>query len=86
MLSGIAVTTAPTKTTYTAGEDFDPTGMVVTATFTDGTTSTTAVIANSALTFTPFEDLTVSVTSITISYTYNNVTKTTTQAVTVSAE
>ena len=86
MLSGIAVTTAPTKVTYTAGEDFAPTGMVVTATFTDGTTSTTAVIANTALTFTPSEDLTASVTAITISYTYNNVTKTATQAVTVSAQ
>ena len=31
--SGIAVTTQPTKTTYFIGEAFDPTGMVVTATF-----------------------------------------------------
>ncbi len=84
MLSSIAVTTAPDTTAYTAGDDFDPTGMVVTATFTDGTTSTTAVIANAALTFVPSEDLVEGVTSITISYTYNNVTKTTTQAITVA--
>ncbi|MBS7398512.1 MAG: hypothetical protein KIG32_08905, partial [Ruminiclostridium sp.] len=32
-LSSIAVTTSPTKTTYTAGENFDPAGMVVTASY-----------------------------------------------------
>lgn len=85
MLSSIAVTTAPTTTTYTAGDDFDSTGMVVTATFTDGSTTTTAVIANADLTITPSEDLATTDTSVTISYTYNNVTKTTTQAITVSA-
>lgn len=36
--SGVAVTTQPTKTTYYIGEAFDPTGMVVTATFADDTT------------------------------------------------
>ena len=35
----IEITTPPTKTTYTAGENFDPTGMVVTAHYTDGTTA-----------------------------------------------
>ena len=39
-LTKIEVTTQPTKTTYTAGENFDPTGMVVTATYSDTTTST----------------------------------------------
>ena len=34
----IEITTPPTKTEYTAGEDFDPTGMVVTAVYKDGTT------------------------------------------------
>lgn len=85
MLSSIAVTTAPTKVTYTEGEDFAPAGMVVTATFTDGSTTTTAVIPNASLVFTPSTDLTAAVTAITIAYTYNNVTKTTTQAVTVTA-
>ena len=37
-LSSIAITTAPMKTTYTAGETFDPAGMVVTATYTNGAT------------------------------------------------
>lgn len=86
MLYSIAVTTPPNKTTYAAGDDFAPTGLVVTATFTDGTTVTTATIANTSLTFTPSKALTVSVTAITISYTYNNVTKTVTQAVTVTAD
>lgn len=35
----IEITTPPTKTEYKAGEDFDPTGMVVTAHYTDGTTA-----------------------------------------------
>ena len=35
----IEITTPPTKTEYMAGEDFDPTGMVVTAHYTDGTTA-----------------------------------------------
>lgn len=34
-LNGIEVTTDPTKTTYIFGESFDPTGMVVTATYSD---------------------------------------------------
>ena len=38
-LSRIAVTTPPNKTSYVAGEVFDPTGMVVTATYSDGTTA-----------------------------------------------
>ena len=33
----IEITTPPTKTEYKAGEDFDPTGMVVTAVYKDGT-------------------------------------------------
>ena len=32
-LTSIAITKAPTKTTYTQGETFDPAGMVVTATY-----------------------------------------------------
>ena len=35
----IEITTPPTKTEYTAGEDFDPTGMVVTAVYKDGSTA-----------------------------------------------
>lgn len=36
--SKIKITTQPNKTTYMAGEYFDPTGMVITATYEDGST------------------------------------------------
>lgn len=74
------MTTAPTKTNYTAGEDFDPTGMVVTATYRDGSTK-----AITGYTFTPDAVLKTDDTSITISYTEGDVTKTATQAITVNA-
>lgn len=38
-LNNIAITTPPTKTKYTEGENFDKTGMVVTAYYSDGTNS-----------------------------------------------
>jgi hypothetical protein len=43
-LSSIAVT-PPTKTTYNIGENFDPAGMVVTATYSDGSTEAVTVTA-----------------------------------------
>ncbi len=75
-LSSIAVTTPPTKTTYTEGESFDPAGMVVTATYTDHTTAPIT-----GYTYSPTGALTTSTTSITISYGG----KTTTQPITVNA-
>ena len=79
-LSSIAVTTAPTKTTYTAGENFDPTGMVVTATYSDSSTA-----AVTGYTVTDGTALTAGKTSVTISYTEGGVTETTTQAIAVNA-
>lgn len=82
-LSSIAVTTAPTKTSYEAGEDFDPTGMVVTATYVDEDDQShtkTAVIDNSELTINPSSNLTAGTTSVSISYGG----KSTTQAITVT--
>ena len=38
-VESIEITTPPTKTEYMAGDKFDPTGMVVTAHYTDGTTA-----------------------------------------------
>ena len=38
-VESIKITKKPDKTEYMAGEDFDPTGMVVTAHYTDGTTA-----------------------------------------------
>lgn len=76
-LTGIAVSVQPNKTSYAAGEKFDPTGMVVTATYDD--TTTTAIsdytIDNAD------KALTVDDTSVTIRYGG----ETTTVAITVSA-
>ena len=79
VLSSIAITTPPTKTTYNEGETFDPTGMVVTATYTDNSTE-----AVTGYTYSPDGALTTDDTEITISYTENDVTKTATQAITVN--
>lgn len=83
-LDNIAVTTAPDKTTYEAGEDFDPAGMVVTAHYVDADDSEhtkDVVIANSDLTFDPATNLEAGTTSVTISYGG----KETTQEITVTA-
>ena len=74
------MTTAPTNTNYTAGEKFDHAGMVVTATYSDGTTKEVT-----DYTFTPNAALTTNDTSIRISYTEGGVTQTTTQDITVNA-
>ncbi len=79
-VASIAITTAPTKTTYTAGETFDTTGMVVTATYKDATTK-----AVTGYTFTPSGALATTDTEVTISYTEGGATKTATQAITVEA-
>lgn len=80
VVSSITITTAPTKTTYTAGESFDATGMVVTATYND---LTTAAVTN--YTVSPSGALSTTDTSVTISYTSGGSTKTATQTITVEA-
>lgn len=70
-LSSISVSTAPTKTSYTAGEYFDPTGLVVTRTYSDSTSDTYTYSGHtSEFTFDPTTStaLTTSNTSVTISY------------------
>ena len=79
-LTGIAITTPPTKTAYNAGEIFDPAGMVVTATYSNG-----AKLTSPSYTFSPAGALTAGDTAITVTYTEGGVTKTTTQAITVNA-
>lgn len=49
-LKSITVSGTPTKTTYTAGETFDPTGLTVTGTYDD---ATTALLTNVEWEFTP---------------------------------
>ena len=76
--SSVAVTHAPTKTTYNVGETFDPTGLLVTATYADGTTEN----VTDGCTFSPTV-MAASTTAVTIKYQRAGVTVTTTQAVTV---
>ena len=70
-LSSIAVKTAPTKTTYTEGENFDPAGLVITATYSDSDPEDIAYSGNeSHFSFSPTltTALTTSNTSVTITY------------------
>ena len=82
-LSTISVQTAPTKTTYYAGEFFDPTGLVITRNYSDSTSDTYSYAGHSAdFTFSPTTStaLTTDNTSVTISYGG----KSTSQAITVN--
>jgi|GEM_PF-4123368 len=79
-LDSIAITTPPTKTTYTEGESFDAAGMVVTATYDDAST----VDVTASVTCAPAGALAVTDTSITVSYTEGGITKTATQPITVN--
>ena len=81
-LSSIAVTTAPSTTSYYVNQSFDPTGMVVTATYSDASTAN----VTSGCTYSPDPFATTGSQNVTISYTEGGVTKTTTQSVTVSAD
>ncbi len=70
-LSSIVVKTAPYKTSYEAGDNFDPTGLVITATYSDSTTSDISYADSSALfSFTPSlsDLLTTDNTSVSITY------------------
>lgn len=81
-LSTIAVKTAPTKLTYTAGDSFAPTGLVITATYTDASTTDIAYAGNEdAFEFDPSDNLQTSDVSVDIIYGG----KTCSQAITVSA-
>ena len=80
ILNGISVTTPPAKTTYMVGERFDAAGMVVTASYSDGST---AVVTG--YTLTPSGALTADDTSVEISYTEDGIARTVTQAITVEA-
>jgi hypothetical protein len=81
-LSKIEVTTQPTKTTYEAGDTFSAAGMVVTATYSDGSE---VELSSSNYTLSP-TTLALGTTEINVSYTYNEDTRTTTIPVTVNAK
>lgn len=78
-LSSISVTTAPTTTSYSAGQAFNSAGMVVTASYEDGSTR-----AVTGYTFAPIGALATTDTAVTITYSEGGVTKTTTQSITVT--
>ena len=62
-LTGIKITKAPAKTEYTAGEDFDPTGMTVVAVYDNGNE-----VEITDYTVEGGESLTASTTKITVKY------------------
>lgn len=80
-LSSIAITKTPTRNTYTEGASFEKTGMVVTATYSDGSKKE---ITN--YTISPAGALKTTDTKVVISYTENGVTKTVEQKITVIAK
>jgi len=78
-LASIAVTHAPTKVSYAVGDSFVTSGMIVTATYSDGSTSPVT-----GYTVTPSGALASSDTSVTVSFTEGTATKTAVQAITVA--
>ncbi len=84
-VTGIAVKTAPTTTTYFEGQKFHPAGLVITATYDDESTEDIAYAGNeSKFTFSPATEtaLQTSNTAVTITYGGQNCN----QAITVSAK
>ena len=79
VLESIEITTPPTKTAYFSGETFNPAGMVVTAHYNDGSSA-----AVSGYTYSPGGALAAGNNTITVSYSEGGVTKTDTQAITVT--
>lgn len=62
-VTAIAVTTQPAKTSYKVGDTFDPTGMVVTATYENGATKVTTEYS-----YSPNRELKKSDSEITVTY------------------
>ena len=82
-LSTIAVKTAPTKTTYTAGEYFNPAGLVITRTYSDSSTSDyTYANHTSEFSFNPSTSTALKTTDVSVTITYGG--KDCSQAITVN--
>ena len=77
-LASIAITTPPTQTAYRPGQTFNPAGMEVTATYSNG-----ATLVASRWTYSPSGALTEGLTSVTVIYTEGGVTAQATQPITV---
>lgn len=83
-LSSISVSTMPTKTVYTSGDELDLTGVVITALYSDSATAD----VTSSCTFSPADGDVLSTTgtqSVSVSYTESGTTKTTSFNVGVDA-
>lgn len=63
VVNGIEITTPPDKTEYTVGEVFDPTGMIIMASYTDDSTQKIT-----DYTYVPTETLTIDDNKVVISY------------------
>ena len=77
-LTGIRIKSDPVKVAYKVGENFDKTGLVVEAQYSDGTTKE---VTN--YTYAPTGELELTDTRITVTYTEDGVTKTAVQTITV---
>lgn len=83
-LSSISVSTAPNKTTYTAGEMFDPTGLVIRRNYSDSTYDTYTYSGHtSEFTFSPSTSTALTTSNVSVTITYGG--KSTSQAITVNA-
>src|SRR5574344_544303 len=81
-LSGIAITTQPTKTTYFVGDKIDTTGMVVTATYSDASTKdVTASVKTAGFDSSAATDS----QTVTVSYTEGDITQTATFSVKITS-
>lgn len=82
ILSSIAVKTSPTKVSYTEGEFFDPTGLVITKVMSDASTEDVAYVGSeSEFSFSPSLTTPLQISSTEVVITYGG--KTTNQIVTV---
>lgn len=81
-LSSISITTKPTKTTYGIGDTFDTSGMVVTATYSDGTKKDVTTFVSTSGFNSENAD---AVQIITVTYTENDVTKSTSFTIKIEA-
>ena len=84
-LSGIVIKTNPTTMTYDEGQSFDPTGLVITASYTLGKDPADIAWGAEGLSYDVADPLTTSSTTVTITYEEDGVPKTTTLTIIVNA-
>ena len=67
-VESISVKTNPTKTTYTVGDSFDPSGLILTVTYSDSTTDDVAYSASAGMTFSGFDSSSAGTKTVTVTY------------------